>query len=544
MPVPNTFGTATTSIPLSQLDANFNTPVTIGSTSVGLGNTVTTVANLTLTNATISSGNVTVTTGVFGAGSNTAPSITTTGDTNTGIFFPAADNIAFTQGGTEAMRIDFTGNVGIGTSSPLGKLEVRGSGNTALYLHTGNNLGDNSLIYFGDTGSATVGLLAYDHGTNAMTFHTNSAERMRIDSSGSLLVGQTTAAIETGSIVTAKNLEITRTVDSDGAALGQLSWVNNTNAGAGSGTSFVKDVACIKGIMDGTGNNSGGYITFETKADAGSRAERMRINSSGNVGIGATSITNNKLLVKAAHVSGGAVVGLQTDQAAAGSPIYLGFFNSSNTRIAYVGPDTATNFQVVAAENVPMIFGTNDTERMRITSAGELLVGTTSLSGARVMISATAVGGRTLYLNKGTGDTTDYFIVADTTTANRFLVLGSGNVQNTNNSYGAISDVKLKENIVDATPKLEDLCKVKVRNYNLKFDPDHKQIGVVAQELEQVFAGLVEETKDIDKDGNDLGTTTKSVKYSVFVPMLIKAVQEQQALIENLTTRLNALEGK
>jgi hypothetical protein len=54
---------------------------------------------------------------------------------------------------------------------------------------------------------------------------------------------------------------------------------------------------------------------------------------------------------------------------------------------------------------------------------------------------------------------------------------------------------------------------------------------------------MVEETSDRDVDGKDLGTKTKSVKYSVFVPMLIKAIQEQQALIQNLTTRLNTLEG-
>jgi hypothetical protein len=100
--------------------------------------------------------------------------------------------LAFEGYTAEWMRIDSSGNVGIGTSSPLGKLEVRGSGNTALYLHTGNNSGDNSLIYFGDTGSATVGLLAYDHGTNAMTFHTSSGERMRITSGGQLLLAKTT----------------------------------------------------------------------------------------------------------------------------------------------------------------------------------------------------------------------------------------------------------------------------------------------------------------------------------------------------------------
>ena len=83
---------------------------------------------------------------------------------------------------------------------------------------------------------------------------------------------------------------------------------------------------------------------------------------------------------------------------------------------------------------------------------------------------------------------------------------------------------------------------VKVRNYNL-IGETTKQIGVVAQELETVFPSMVDETSDRDAEGNDLGTTTKSVKYSVFVPMLIKAIQEQQAIITELTTRITALEA-
>jgi len=111
-----------------------------------------------------------------------------------------------------------------------------------------------------------------------------------------------------------------------------------------------------------------------------------------------------------------------------------------------------------------------------------------------------------------------------------FNVTTNGNVTNTNNSYGAISDAKLKENIVDASPKLVDLMQVKIRNYNLKGDYEqHKQLGVIAQELEAVFPAMVDESPDRDKEGNDLGTTTKSVKYSVFVPMLIKAIQELKA---------------
>ena len=147
--------------------------------------------------------------------------------------------------------------------------------------------------------------------------------------------------------------------------------------------------------------------------------------------------------------------------------------------------------------------------------------------------------------SSGTGQ--NFIRCADS--AEKFIVRGDGDAENTNNSYGAISDVKLKENIVDATPKLDDLMKVSIRHYNLIGD-DKKQIGVIAQELEQVFSGLVKESPDIDDKGQETGETTKSVKYSVFVPMLIKAMQEQQALIEAqattiiaLTARITALEN-
>jgi len=119
----------------------------------------------------------------FADGSASTPSITATGDTNTGIFFPAADTIAFTEGGVEAMRINSSANVGIGTTSPEGKLDVA-SGNsffTGLRLN-GSNVTDTIYLATGDMG-ITTGSAA------AMKFRTNSTERMRIDSSGNLLVG-------------------------------------------------------------------------------------------------------------------------------------------------------------------------------------------------------------------------------------------------------------------------------------------------------------------------------------------------------------------
>jgi hypothetical protein len=134
--------------------------------------------------------------------------------------------------------------------------------------------------------------------------------------------------------------------------------------------------------------------------------------------------------------------------------------------------------------------------------------------------------------------------------AGNMLINGDGYLENTNNAYAGISDLKLKENITDVAPKLAALSQVRVVNYNLIEYPDRKLLGVVAQELELIFPGLVKDSPDLDDEGNDLGTVTKSVKYSVFVPMLIKGMQEQQALILSqatsiaaLTTRIVALEA-
>jgi hypothetical protein len=140
-------------------------------------------------------------------------------------------------------------------------------------------------------------------------------------------------------------------------------------------------------------------------------------------------------------------------------------------------------------------------------------------------------------------------IIGKDTTQTVFKVLSNGNVQNLNNSYAAISDIKLKENIADATPKLDALNQVRIVNYGLKGDVTKaKLIGVVAQELESIFPGLIEETRDIefDEDNNeiDLGTTTKSVKYSVFVPILIKAVQELSKKVTDLEEQVIALGTK
>lgn len=128
----------------------------------------------------------------------------------------------------------------------------------------------------------------------------------------------------------------------------------------------------------------------------------------------------------------------------------------------------------------------------------------------------------------------------------RFQLKGDGDAQNTNNSYGGLSDSKLKENIVDANSQWEDIKAIRVRNYNFKPTTryvTHRQIGVVAQELELVCPNLVMDNIDEDANGNDLGTVTKSVNYSVLYMKAVKALQESMLRIETLESKVAALEA-
>jgi hypothetical protein len=154
---------------------------------------------------------------------------------------------------------------------------------------------------------------------------------------------------------------------------------------------------------------------------------------------------------------------------------------------------------------------------------------------ATVLASDSSAAGTTNFLLRGTYGATS---TADGTIS--IQVFTNGNVQNTNNSYGAISDAKLKENIVDATSQWADVKALQVRKYNFKQGQTHTQIGLVANEVELVSPGLVTESPDRDEEGNDLGTVTKSVNYSVLYMKAVKALQEAMERIETLESRLTA----
>jgi hypothetical protein len=142
------------------------TTLTIGASgqtiSIPSGATLNTASATVTLPSTINATTINVTTLVLAAGAVGTPSLTTSGDTNTGIFFPAADTIGFSEGGTEVMRINSSGNVGINMTSPIYKFQVEGVNSTRFAA-----IEDTGLLVGGIGASGTGGTLNWNDATNA-----------------------------------------------------------------------------------------------------------------------------------------------------------------------------------------------------------------------------------------------------------------------------------------------------------------------------------------------------------------------------------------
>jgi hypothetical protein len=392
------------------------------------------------------------------AGTAAAPAITTAGDTNTGIFFPAADTIAFAEGGAEAMRIDSSGNLGIGTTSP------------STY---------SILTAYGSSASGFAGVTA-------------------INGAGSSGFG----GIQMGS---------------DGT--------------------YVKAAIALKRE---TANGAGSIVFYnDSNSDAANWAstdEKMRIDINGNVGIG-TSSPNAKLQVSSS-TDFGAVLKVSDTSSESTGFVVLGNGNST---------DKAVGIWRGAANSVSssgtflnlggyggMAFSTgaallgSQTERMRIDSSGNVLIGTTAINtiSPRLTILGMTAGNQ---WSCGPTSGNDSFFIYNQSSVGVYLGYG-------NTSWSSSSDERIKTAIIPFENALEKVCTLRAGTGRYLTDEETvSRSFLIAQDVQAV---LPEAVNVLDDEIGTLG-----LQYTDVIPLLVAAIKEQQALITALTARITALEN-
>ena len=508
-----------------------------------------------------------------------------------------------TSGTSEQMRLTSTG-LGIGTSSPGVKLDIfeqRPNDNTRSTFRISVESAPGNQYAARIAAAKAVGGQPYmlvmgpadNNGHLAFTTGASDTERMRLDSSGNLGLGVTPSAWNTGG-----NLQLP-SGGNIGTAGNGLAVVSNSYYNGSNSIYITSNPATA--YTSGSGAHAWYTAPSGTAGNAITFTQAMTLDASGRLLIGGTTAANTILRADRSNSSvGDATVNsvgyfVNTyDNNTNGSTAYpvlslersgaSGISNGSLFEIGLSRYSTAStdaytqaNFivrdgnsssrtTIATFSNNLISFSTGSTERARITSGGYFkasnsgtYVGSTAsyhelvnndASNGVAVIESTSASYISYVLTpvaaRNTTDNTFYAIGYYNRGAGayKFLVADSGNVTNTNGTYGTISDAKMKTDIVDAGSQWADIKAIRFRKFKMKNDPSGLlQLGVVAQELEQTSPGLVDEHVDRDAEGNDLGTTTKSVKTSILLMKAAKALQEAMARIETLEAKVSALEG-
>jgi hypothetical protein len=407
---------------------------------------------------------------------------------------------------TQVIALDNAGKVGIGTTSPSTNLHILNSSGAEVRVAcsafnpnselnfwegaavTGNadtarlGVGKNNtaLIFTNNLGTPRTAFAIGTSGAEPLVLSTNNTERARIDSSGRLLVGTSTS----------------RAVGSTSSGLFQAELANTTGILA----SYIRNSA----------DNVGSILALA---------------KSRSTAIGSTTIVQNNDVLGQIRFAGADGVDLES--------------NAASITAEVDGTPGANDMPGRLVFSTTADGASSPTARMDIKNNG--FIRCFSDAAQVINLASSKASGTTDYILVGTSAATGF-----ETGTNRILIFTNGNVQNTNGSYTTISDSKLKENIVSANSQWDDLKAIQIRNWNFKEETGyetHRQIGPIAQELEQVCPGLVFEAPDRDSDGNDLGTVTKGVNQSVLYMKAVKALQEAMERIETLEAKVAALEG-
>ena len=430
-------------------------------------------------------------------------------------------NMFFVDGGNN--------RVGVGTATLNREFTVFKADQCDVAITAAND--QYAQLNFGDPEDDNIGVVGYNNADNSMQFIVNAAESFRIISGGDTKFTNVGAAL-------------TQTLFADsGSSEGSANITFNTD-----GASADQSVANIK-MQQGSGDGAGrkGEMLFQV-SDNGAPATAM-------------TIANNKGVSFASFINPASINLDDNSQLKIGSGNDLLLYHDGSD--SYI-KDAGTGNLLIQGSDI--YFGdASGNHVMRIRADGNVTVGTTNDMGSAfatttpdsnqiaIVADATSTGYTDVVLDvacsRNTNNGTYTFIRGQRRgTASVFFVNDSGNVTNTNNSYGAISDQRLKTDIADASSQWADIKALKVRKYKLGMEPDNTfKLGVISQELEASgMNGLIEE-RDADEYqiayNSDLnGQKVKEVKYSVLYMKAIKALQEAMTRIETLEAKVTALE--
>jgi hypothetical protein len=309
-------------------------------------------------------------------------------------------------------------------------------------------------------------------------------------------------------------------------------------------TSVTGTATAAKLIPTGTSVTGNGMYLPATNALGFSTngTNAVYIDASQNVGIGTTSPSFTLDV-------GGPAANIRVAPSTATNNALTRYVNTGG--IGYVGLDNSVGALTAAyalnlyhAGAYPIVFSTSNAERARIDSSGNLLWAKTLVSettnGIQFATDGTNVG-RLSIGGANSSSSTSLSVYSTTASAFRFFVSYSGQINATSTSITAISDESLKENIVDLETGIAEVMALRPRRFDWKEETQLAEKGVagfIAQEVESVLPELV-----YDYQYNEI-ETKKSIKMGDILPTLVKAIQEQQALITSLTARIEALEAK